>query len=194
MSKATVKSIAMLLWQVNRSAALDEFEEIHSSLGAKTVGIRRARNQINQAYALMLSGQFQGYCRDLHSEAVDHLTRVITPVSIQAIMKQNIEENRKLDSGNPNPGNIGSDFNRFGMRFWDEVYTHAPQSHSQRMDLDHLNRFRNDVAHQTFGAAAPIAIRHAQVKTWRRSCDALALAFEAVVGKHLTTITGVAPW
>ncbi len=29
-----------------------------------------------------------------------------------------LTQGRKLDSGNPNPGNLGSDFNRFGLDFW----------------------------------------------------------------------------
>lgn len=29
--------------------------------------------------------------------------------------------NRKLDQGNPGPGNLGSDFGIFGASFWPEV-------------------------------------------------------------------------
>ena len=58
-------------WTRERSEALDEIANAHSSVGGSARGRRYATQQINHAYATLLSSQFQGFCRDLHSECVD---------------------------------------------------------------------------------------------------------------------------
>ena len=57
----------------SRRRALDEIEAAHASVGGTGPGRRYATQQINQAYAVLLASQFQGYCRDLHTESVAHL-------------------------------------------------------------------------------------------------------------------------
>ena len=56
-------------------------------------------------------------------------------------------QNRKLDSGNPNPGNLGSDFNRFGLEFWDAVDQLDVRNPDRRGELQELNVMRNAIAH-----------------------------------------------
>src|SRR4051812_26511381 len=116
-------SLAFQHWSGARSAALDEIENAHRLIGGTGPGRRYATQQINQAYAVLLSSQFQGFCRDLHSECVDLLVTVIANVSMRAISGGNMQDGRKLDTGNPNPGNIGADFGRLGFRFWPAVET-----------------------------------------------------------------------
>ena len=70
---------------------------------------------------MLLASQFQGFCRDLHSECVDHLVRAVAPAGLRPILQIEFELHRRLDAGNPNPGNIGADFNRLGLNFWDHV-------------------------------------------------------------------------
>src|SRR5437763_6783257 len=96
-------------WRTTRTAALDEVENAHRLVGGTGPGRRYATQQINQAYAVLLSSQFQGFCRDLHSECVDLLVAVIANASMQAMSGRNMQHGRKLDTGNPNPGNIGAD-------------------------------------------------------------------------------------
>jgi hypothetical protein len=194
MAKKVTTSRALAVWKSDRSLALDEFEEIHKSLASKTSGIRIARLQINQAYALMLSGQFQGFCRDLHIEAIDHFSGLIQPQPLEGVIQLLMKEGRKLDSGNPNPGNLGSDFNRFGLKFWDEVLAYSPSMKGHKIELEVFNGYRNEIAHQKFNLGKPIAITHSQVKAWRKSCDVLATAFDATLGSHLMKMTSIAPW
>ena len=40
----------------------------------------------------MLSSQFQGFCRDLHSEAADALASAINPSSLRAIFRARLTE------------------------------------------------------------------------------------------------------
>jgi hypothetical protein len=58
-------------WSGERSDALDEIQNAHAMVGGTDRGRRYATQQINYAYAALLSSQFQGFCRDLHSECID---------------------------------------------------------------------------------------------------------------------------
>ena len=66
-------SYSLNRWSSERSEALDEIENAHLSVGGTARGRRYATQQINHAYATLLSAQFQGFCRDLHSECVEHI-------------------------------------------------------------------------------------------------------------------------
>jgi hypothetical protein len=59
-------SLAYREWITTRADALGEIEQAHAAVGGTGRGRRYATQQINQAYAVMLASQFQGYCRDLH--------------------------------------------------------------------------------------------------------------------------------
>jgi hypothetical protein len=190
-------SQALVMWKSNRATALDEFEEIHRMIGKAGAGTQHARQQVNQAYVLMVSGQFQGFCRDLHSEGVDHLAANLQPASLRAVVSIEFQFARKLDTGNPNSGNIGNDFNRFGLDFWHEVLTHEPKMKEHQSSLKTMNEWRNAIAHQKFDPAklgGSTVLRHSQIKTWRKSCNSLAVAFDAVLSRYLTGITGTKPW
>ena len=59
-------------------------------------------------------------------------------------------QNRKLNQGNPNAGNLGSDFNRFGLLFWDEARNLDFRNQARHNRLEELNLWRNAIAHQDF--------------------------------------------
>ena len=40
---------------------------------------------------MLLSSQFQGFCRDLHSEGVDHIVRSVTPLQLRAVLRAEFE-------------------------------------------------------------------------------------------------------
>src|SRR4051794_12152503 len=103
-------SVALQTWQTTRAALLDEIESAHRSVGGAGPGRRTATQQLNLAYAVLLSSHFQGFCRDLHTESADFLAAQITPASLQAVIRTEWQVGRKLDQGNPTPGNIGADF------------------------------------------------------------------------------------
>src|SRR5258706_3633200 len=144
-------SNALRNWEDNGVRALDQMEAAHAALGGTGPGRRHATQQINQAYAVMLSSQFQLFCRDLHTEAADLLTRTHVAPDIRfTILRTALTEGRKLDTGNPNPGNIGSDFDRLGLSFWGELSLAFPNLARWRLQLEELNRWRNAIAHQDF--------------------------------------------
>jgi hypothetical protein len=104
---------------------------------------------------------------------------------------------RKLDKGNPNPGNIGSDFNRLGMAFWPDVELDDARNRARKDLLEDLNKWRNAIAHQDFDAAVlggRVMLRLEEVKSWRKACDGLALSFDNVSRAYIHIVVGVSPW
>ena len=103
---------------------------------------------------------------------------------------------RSLDRGNANPGNIGADFNRLGVEFWTRVDADHPGNDRRRQLLEHLNDWRNAIAHQDFDPRklGVLTLRLSQVRRWRLACNRLALSFDNIMHKHILAVTGAAPW
>jgi RiboL-PSP-HEPN len=181
-------------WREDRRRELDEVENAHQSVGGSARGKRHATLQINYSYALLLSANFQGFCRDLHTEAARFLAHWLTTSSFRDVLRSFFIANRKLDFGNPNPGNLGSDFNRFGVDFWTEIAKLSPKNSRRREKLEELNTWRNAIAHHDFSRLSRPLLRLAQVRIWRRACDRLAVSFDRVLSSYLQQHTGTAPW
>jgi hypothetical protein len=188
-----VPSRALHRWNNDAQAALDEIEEAHRAVGGAGRGRRYATLQVNHAYVTLLSSQFQGFCRDLHTEAIDVVISAITPRVLGAIVGNLLVQGRKLDAGNPNPGNLGSDFGRLGMVFWPTVTSLDRRNPTRQAALETLNTWRNAVAHQDWSKVGP-DLWLSQVQRWRSACRALAQHFDAAVGTYLASLVGVAPW
>jgi hypothetical protein len=190
-------SASLHTWTTGRLAGLDELETAHRSVGGTGRGRRYATQQINQAYAVLLSSQFQGYCRDLHSECANYFVQSVPAGLLRTALRNVLVQHRKLNMGNPNPGGIGDDFNRFGLSFWDEVKSLDIRNQAHQNRLEELNAWRNAIAHQDFDAAklgGTTALRLRQVRDWRNACNQLAFAFEEVVRIQLQTVNGISPW
>ncbi len=189
-------SRSLQFWLEHRLRALDRIEEAHSGLGGGGPGRRYATQQVNHAYAMLLSAQFQGFCRELHDECVVHLVESTVPAGLWETFKKALVWNRKLDTGNPNPGNIGSDFGRFGERFWDDVRRLDARNQGRFERLEELNRWRNAIAHQDFdpGTLGSAFLRLEKVQGWRSGCEGLAIAFDRVMQSRLHGMTGLSPW
>jgi hypothetical protein len=191
-------SSSLQQWFAERAATLADVENAHRSVRGSGAGARAAAQQINQAYTMLLSAQFQGFCRDLHSECAGRLVTPVADPDLRETLSNNLAFGRRLDRGNPNPGNIGSDFGRLGLDFWTSVDTHRPENPARRAALEELNVWRNAIAHQDFSASMLRAGRPnltlAQVRLWRKACDGLARSFDDVLRDHLRVLTGSTPW
>lgn len=189
-------SNSLRLWRTIRRRELDEVESAHASVGGAAPGRRSATLQLNYSYALLLSAHFQGFCRDLHTEAADYLVGWLTTSPFRPTLREFYLSNRKLDSGNPNPGNIGNDFMRFGNGFylWERVNALDPTNEGRRARLDELNLWRNAIAHHDFSRLPNTRLRLEQVRTWRKTCDRLVRAFDLVLSLQLKDVTGSVPW
>ncbi len=175
--------------------ALDELEFAHRSVGGSSRGRRHATQQINHAYAVLLSSQFQGFCRDLHSECTDYFAKSVLEGILRAAFSNLFVQNRKLDKGNPNPGNIGADNNRFGFVFWDKVVSLNIRNRLRQSQLETLNKWRNAIAHQDFDLDIIDAtvLRIKRVREWRVDCNQLAISFDEVMRSYIQKINGSSP-
>lgn len=191
-------SLSYQEWITNRTTALNEIENAHAAVGGTARGRRYATQQINQAYAVLLASQFQGFCRDLHSESVDYLLSAISPSpALSPVLQAEMTRGRQLDRGNAQPASVGADFGRLGIGFWSAVDRHDPRNATRRVHLGLLNAWRNAIAHQDFDPTqlgGTTTLRLDRVRRWRGSCQRLALSFDAVMRNHLHALTGTSPW
>jgi len=188
-------SRALQWWRRDASGALDQLETAHRGVGGSGPGRRYATLQVNHAYAVMLLSQFQGYCRRLHSEAVDFLAANSNPEGVASVLRIVMVQGRKLDQGNPTPGNIGSDFARLGMNFWPQVHALDARNAGRQASLDLLAKWRNAIAHQDWSAVGNDPTLHLKyVQIWRRACNNLAKSFSEAVRRHLEALVGRSPW
>jgi hypothetical protein len=143
-------SLAVQRWFAERAVTQEVVESAHRSVRGSGSGARAATQQINQAYAVLLSAQFQGFCRDLHSECADLVVSPVADPNLRAMLHDNLLFGRKIDRSNPSPGNLGSDFGRFGLAFWSQVGAHHPQNPARKAALEEMNDWRNAIAHHDF--------------------------------------------
>jgi hypothetical protein len=145
-----------------------------------------------------LASQFQGFARDLHTEAVDYLVTIIPQPAFRAAMRQELLWNRQLDMRNANQATIGGDFGRLGiLNFWTAVDAVFANNYQRRQWLDELNTWRNAIAHQSFDPVllgGTINLHLAKVQRWRRGCNRLVRSFDRVVGAYIQSVTGRNPW
>ncbi|MFI5200878.1 MAG: HEPN domain-containing protein [Candidatus Kapaibacterium sp.] len=190
-------SAALKKWQVERSRSLDEIESTHQHIGGTGRGRRFATQQVNRAYAMLLSSEFQAFCRDLHTECLLHIAGNAKPDPMKSILETEFRLHRKLDQGNPNPGNIGSDFNRLGLDLWAELKKRYVSNTTRHDCLTQLNNWRNAIAHNDFTdpkLAGYTQLQLRDVQRWRNACNRLAAEMDIVLANHLNLITGMAPW
>lgn len=114
------------------------------------------------------------------------------------LLRSRLTTSRKLDSGNPNPGNLGSDFGFFGFKLWDDLKTRDPANEQRNKTLETLNAWRNAIAHQDFDPTklgGRTTVRLSDVRTWRRNCEQLAVELDAATGAQVGRILGgPSPW
>lgn len=192
-----MSSRALRNWQTRCRKVLDEVEAAHAVVGGGRGARAFARQQINQAYVVLLSSQFQRFCRDLHDEAGDFLSTRNKFAPLAPLLRASLSYARRLDSGNPNPSNILSDFNRFGIDIWAMAAQQDMRTRKRRERLEALNRWRNAIAHHDFRSPhlrGRETVRIAEIRRWRSACDGLAVDFDKVMRLYLKSVCGKAPW
>jgi len=186
-------------WEGARARRLDEFEEVHRRVGAVARGRRYFTSQLDRGYLLGIAAEFQGFCRDLHSEATAAIIATL-PVAARPVVAENFNHRRALDSGNPRAGNLGSDFGRLDIELWPDLNRKLRGGRERQVKLEQVMIWRNSIAHQ-----APIATADLQkigttkptlqqVKRWRKNFDVLARNFDEIARRGVRNITGANPW
>ena len=187
-------SVSLTIWTGKRCRVLDEIECAHHSIGGSGRGRRFATLQVNCAYAMLQPSQFQAFCRDLHTECAGQMVASMGNANLRRYLHASLVRDRKLDRGNPNPGNIGSDFSRFGLVLWDDLSKCHPRTSSRKRHLEDLNEWRNAIAHDDFSqTTAGGALHLRRVTTWRNACEKLAISIDETMFDHLRQLNGVDP-
>ncbi|MDD4866602.1 MAG: hypothetical protein PHQ28_05580 [Mycobacterium sp.] len=190
---------ALERWRSERCAALDSLEAVHERVTEKRRGRQYATEHLNLALFVRLAAEFQGFCRDLHDDAV--LTIIADLDGVEGadihrqLLRSSLTRSRKLDSGNAGPGNIGNDFSYLGMTFWPDIrQRYRARGPRWNYILENLNDVRNAVAHSDAAKLAdvraqqPLTLR--TFRAWRRSLNDAASGFDAVVSAYLGNVTG----
>lgn len=189
-------SQALNRWLFERAAVLDGLLDSFGVIRGSGRVHRTAIQHLSRSFAVVLSAEFQGFCKDLHRECAAHFAALV-PAAIEDVVLQQFLAQRLLDRGNPNPGNIGADFNRLGLKLFDEARQADPRVPGWRGILDYLNEWRNAIAHSDYSATRVADHPHlgvGQLRSWRSACNQLAAVFDRVLGRYLETKTGVKPW
>lgn len=194
-------SRALLRWQAEQGAKLDQLELAHRAVGGTGPG-RRYLTQLNHAYLVMLAAQWQEFCRNLHTETADAIASTVQPVTARLAVLAALTTGRSLDRGNAGPSTIGNDFSRFSAaKFWDVVDLQDKRNPVRRKRLEQLTTWRNGVAHQDFNWSKDelklIAGTRGtldDVRHWRDACNALAREMDTAAARQTAKLTGQRPW
>lgn len=192
-------SIAFGEWAGPRVSRLDELERVHRELTGGGPGRRWVTDQLDRAYVVALASQFQGFCRDLHSEAAAAVAATV-PAALRPVVEGSLTLARTLDRGNPNAGNLGSDFGRFGFDFWPAVYAADVRNQQRRARLDQVMIWRNAIAHdsrmssQDQAAVTGTAPTLGWGRRWRSALAALVQSVDLVIAHELEPLLGRLPW
>ena len=193
-------SAAYANWTGDRSDRLDQLISAHGAMGGGGPGRRWRTEQVNWALVLRLAGEFQGYCRDLHDDAVDFFVVSASPnLRISSVLRAQLTSNRRLDRGNAQPDALKHDFRSLGIDLFREIQAASPVRGPQRwLALGQLNKARNAIAHANYAELAglrndgyPITMR--TISTWRSQVDGLAQTMDDVVAGALDALFGAGP-
>jgi len=143
-----------------------------------------------RGYVVLLSAHFQGFCRDLHTEAAQVIASKVRP-RLQRLVQDQFAGHRKLDHGNPSLEHLKEDFKRFGFTL---DFAADPANGPRLTDLSALNKWRNVAAHQGTTAPAGTLLMLPSLQAWRTSCDGLAASLDDILYNELRTILRRAPW
>src|SRR5216110_325380 len=108
-------STSLLWWRSDRMQRLGEVESQCAACLALVSPPAQLIDENLRGYVLLLSAHFQGFCRDLHSEATQIVVSKVRRTSLEVLFQAQFSAYRKLDHGNPNLENLREDFKRFGF-------------------------------------------------------------------------------
>lgn len=99
-------SAALSHWQNDRMTRLGLMETHRASLAAAggasgSSGSSLLAQESLQAYVMLLSGHFQGFCRDLYTECSQICVAAVSPASLQPTVQAQFATELKLNTGNP---------------------------------------------------------------------------------------------
>lgn len=192
-------------WLGPRAEAIGTLASGHAKVGEVSGRGRPldTSKPIAHAYVIVMLSQFQGFVRDLHDLAVEHLVTAsgASPAFVP-ILSEGLTIGRGIDRGNATNSTVKSDFGRLGLSPFDMSAYNArwanPGTDSRTFDL--LLQLRNALGHGN-EANLNLLLAAGTVKdtvTWARDrlpvLNRYARALDHMVWDHLVTTTGTEPW
>jgi hypothetical protein len=185
-------SVSLQHWQNDRTPRLTQIDaQCAASLAAIPPNAYLIEENL-RGYVVSLSAHFQGFCRDLYTEAAQ-LIAFRVPQRLRTLIQAQFVAHRALDRGNPNIDNIAMDFDRLDFDLRAKLNM-DPANAPRRQHLAALNQWRNVAAHQgtTLPTGGPLTLPTLQ--EWRKSCSGLANSLDAIVYNELWMILRRKPW
>lgn len=185
-------SAALAQWQTDRLPRLQEIDGQCAAAVALVPPNPLLSDESLRGYVVLLSAHFQGFCRDLYTNAAQLIVNRTRP-SLQAVVQSQFLAHLALEHGNPNLHNLGKDFDRFGFDLRPVLHANPPNAlRLQRLAL--LNAWRNVAAHQGRPLPHTGPLTLASVREWRTACDELATELDGVLYNHMRRILRRKPW
>ncbi len=185
-------SASLVRWQTDRMPSLTELDtQCAASLVLSPPNPRLVEENL-RGYVVLLSAHFQGFARDLHSEAAQVIASKVRS-SLQLLIQAHFSAHRALDHGNPTTENIARDFDRFGFNLKVEL-AGDPANAPRLQHLAALNKWRNVAAHHSTTLPPGIPLTIAAVQAWRVACDELAAVLDAALYNQLRRTLRRKPW
>lgn len=183
-------SASLLHWQNDRMLRLQHVDlQCAASLAAVPPNPHLIDENL-RGYVVLLSAHFQGFSRDLYTEAAQIIASKVRP-SLQLLIFEQFTAHCKLAHGNPTHDHLKDDFERFGF---DLDFRVDPANRPRLAHLSSLNKWRNVAAHQGTPLPAGIPLDLPPLRSWRASCDGLASSLDGILYNELRKILRRAPW
>ena len=145
-----------------------------------------------RAFVVLLSAHFQGFCRDLYTEAAQVIASKVRK-SLRLVVQDQFVAQLKLDRGNPTLANIFDDFGRLGFDAKVALHAALGADAGWHHRLHNLNEWRNAVAHDLKAPKTP-PLNVTSIRLWQDTCDRIARALDSIVYHGLQRLLRRTPW
>lgn len=184
-------SQAMTNWTTQRRTGLDKLDgQCVWAMGLRPEDGRMVGLHL-RAYVSELSADFQGYCRDLYTEAAQCVVDRVRSVGLRSIVQAQFLSDIKLDRSNPTLDTLSDDFRRFGILDVRAAIGSGSPADAQKGLLKEMNRCRNQCVH---GEPKIAGLTFSNIRAWRGACDWIVTRLNAIVYTQLRRAFRASPW
>ncbi len=193
-------SDALVLWRTVGLARLGGLEAVHVHLNSTGPGRRWGTRQLNRSLFVALVAQFQGFCRDLHDDALHVYLDEANPLQRRNLDTQ-LRRGRRLDTHTPRRSTLGHDFPRLGVDVIGGLKQHGRTAELRLQSLDQVVDYRIAVTHgdeTTTGRIEAEGVVRSTKRSFqqhRRALDSLADTTDRFVAEQLARFMAIEfPW
>lgn len=196
-----MNSPALAAWRSSRLGRLDRLLAVHpDSTGSGTDPA--VAEEWTHALILRLASEFQGFCRDLHTDASKAVARALaaSDEEIRLLILVGLTTDRSLNRSSADPQTLAKDFARFRITLWVALEERHPRSVPLWHEgLRYLHLARNGVVHDDLGKLASVQAEGWELKLgtvvrWRNLLDEIVTAMDDVVSTAIADLFGNIRW